>query len=273
MCKRRHTKRLPSFLDRALTPARSTLAHLILIGIPVLWGITPLWDDGSIHPWMGPHDGNGRKHSFWKKGVYYSRYAASTMFNDHILSAQGTFSSSLEAFAVHDMGWNFLYPYELSFVALFLLVRHPPHHQYSKDDDRSETAMQHFQETLNMCSIATLLFLAVLQSIHPKWSFPPLEPNFFARMILCHLLAVSISWGSLSWRATRNAETFVPTTYNDQDWRAKSARWSIPGIALISGAVRHVNESINEWMNECYGMDGLLTFLSFVVVFSLLPRL
>lgn len=206
---KRQTKMLQSFLDAELTSSRLTLAHLIIIGIPVIWGVKPLWDS-TIHPWMG------------SKVLRRFSPAASTMFNDRILSAEGAFSSSLEAFAVHDMGWHFIYPYELSFVAWFLLRN-------------SERGMLHFHETLTMCSMATILFMTILQSVHPTWSFAPFEPNFFARMVLCHLIAVSISWARLScWRGSSQ---FVPVTYSHQEWKAKSARWSIPGMALITGAV------------------------------------
>jgi hypothetical protein len=205
--KRQTTKILRSFLDSEMTPARLTLAHLIIIGIPVLWGITPLWDS-SIHSWMGSK-------------VLKNFSPASTMFNDRILSENGKFSSSLEAFAVHDMGWHLIYPYELSFVAWFILRN-------------SERGMQHFHETLTICSLATLLFMSMLQSVHPTWSFAPFEPDFFARMVLCHLIAVSMSWGSISWRRSM---IVLSWSERHEEWLARSSRWSIPGLALFTGAV------------------------------------
>lgn len=200
---------LQSFLDTEFITARLTLAHLIIIGIPVLWGITPIWDS-SIHSWMGARILKGLSP------------AASTMFNDRILAEEGKFSSSLEAFAVHDMGWNFIYPYELSFVAWFILRN-------------SERGMHHFHETLTICSLATLLFMSMLQCVHPTWSFAPFEPNFFAQMVLCHLVAVTVSWGSISWR--RSSEQVLSWSERHEEWLAKSSRWSIPGMALFTGAV------------------------------------
>ena len=143
------------------------------------------------------------------------------MFNDRILSEQGKFSSPLEAFAVQDMGWHYIYPYELSFVA-WLILRN------------SERGMQHFHETLTICSFATLLFLSMLQCIHPTWSFAPFEPNFFARTVLCHLIAVSVSFGSILWRRSSNNLSF---SEQREEWQAKSSRWSIPGMALFTDAV------------------------------------
>jgi hypothetical protein len=201
------TKILQSFLDSKMTPKRLTLAHLIIIGSPVLWGITPLWDS-SIHSWMGAK-------------ILKNFSPASTMFNDRILAEEGRFSSSLEAFAVHDMGWNFIYPYELSFVAWFILRN-------------SERGMQHFHETLTMCSVGTLLFMSMLQCVHPTWSFAPFAPDFFARMVLCHLIAVLFSWGSISWRRSSDDLSW---SARHEEWLARSSRWSIPGLALFTGAV------------------------------------
>ncbi len=200
----RHSSVLQSLLQSGLTPARLTFSHLIITGIPVLWGIKPLWDS-SLHSWMG--------------AKVFNRFSpATSMFNDRILT-EGRFASSMEASAVHDMGWLFIYPYELSLVAWFILRN-------------SQQAMEHFHDALALCSFATVLFLSLLQGIHPKWSLAPLEPDFFARMVLCHMVAVSVSAVSIALRKSNPV-----LSEWQQDWRAKSARWSIPGMALLSGAV------------------------------------
>lgn len=193
-------------MDSKLTPARLTLVHWIIIGIPVHWGIKPLWDS-RMHSWMGAR--------------FLSRFSpASTMFNDRILK-HGNFGTTLESTAVHNMGWLFIYPYELCIVAWFILRNSPQ-------------GMRNLHETLLLCSFATVVFMSILQGVHPRWSFSPFEPEFFARMVLCHMTAVSISAASIFWD-----KGILETSPSDrhQDWRAKSARWSIPGMALFVGAV------------------------------------
>lgn len=201
-----HTKKVQSLLYSELTPARLTLAHLIIIGIPVLWGIKPLWDS-SVHSWMGAK-------------FFHRLSPASTMFNDRIL-VEGKFASAVEAFAVHDMGWLFIYPYELSFVAWFILRN-------------SKRGIEKFHETFTVCSFATVLFMSLLQCVHPKWSFAPFEPDFFARMVLCHMIAIYMSSASISFRRSMDDQT-ISDQY--QNWRARTSGWSIPGMALFSGAV------------------------------------
>ena len=193
-------------MDPKLTPARLTLLHWIIIGIPVHWGMKPLWDS-TIHSWMGAR-------------ILKSFSPASTMFNERILQ-QGNFATTMEATAVHDMGWLFIYPYELSIVAWFLLRNSPQ-------------GMRHLHETLILCSFATVVVMSILQGVHPMWSFTPFEPEFFARMVLCHMTAVSIGMASIVWDPS-----FLDSSPSDrhEEWRAKSARWSIPGMALFVGAV------------------------------------
>lgn len=200
------TNTLQYVMDSKLTPARLTLVHWIIIGIPVHWGIKPLWDS-RMHSWMGAR--------------FLSSFSpASTMFNDRILK-DGHFGTTMEATAVHDMGWLFIYPYELSLVAWFLLRN-------------SHQGMRQLHETLILCSFATVVFMSILQGVHPRWSYSPFEPEFFARMVLCHMTAFSISVASIYWD-----RTFLDSSSSDrhQVWRAKSARWSIPGMALFTGAV------------------------------------
>jgi hypothetical protein len=203
MTSTRQLNRIKATLEPEVTPCRATLLHLAIIGLPVCWGLIPLWDS-SIHPWMG--------FKFLKNLLPSS----SSIFNEQILSAGGTFSSSLEAFSVHDMGWHFIYPYELSFVAWFILRS-------------SKGEMHFFHRTLTMCSFATVLFMSLLQCVHPTKSFAPFESNFFARMVLCHLLAISISTWTMSLNSTVGAQPSPDC--------AAVARWSIPGMALFVGSV------------------------------------
>jgi hypothetical protein len=89
--------------------------------------------------------------------------------------------------------------------------------------------MHFFHRTLTMCSFATVLFMSLLQCVHPTKSFAPFESNFFARMVLCHLLAISISTWTMSLNSTVGAQPSPDC--------AAVARWSIPGMALFVGSV------------------------------------
>lgn len=201
------TNLLQYAMDSKLTQARLTLLHWIIIGIPVHWGIKPLWDS-RMHSWMGAR-------------ILSCFSPASTMFNERILK-HGNFGTTMEATAVHDMGWLFIYPYELSIVAWFILRNSPQ-------------GIRRLHETLTMCSFATVVFMSMLQGVHPRWSFSPFEPEFFARMVLCHMTAISISVTGMLWEQVIRRDTSLVDRH--QDWRAKSARWSIPGMALFTGAV------------------------------------
>jgi hypothetical protein len=146
---------------------------------------------------------------------------ASTMFNERLVDGNREFSASMESFAVHDFGWLFILPYEMCFVAWFILRK-------------SEWGMQQFHETLTACSLATVVFIAALQAVHPRRQVAPFDPTFFAYVILFHSTAVAISGASIVRRRQGQTMTNPPTdSQRYQEWRARSARWSIPGTALF----------------------------------------
>lgn len=177
-----------------------------------MWGITPLWDS-SIYQWMGAT-------RFFEDTLNFI-HPASTMFNEQLLEEDKNFASSLDAMAVHDLGWIIIFPYEMSFVAWFILRQ-------------SRRGMEHFHKTLTTCSLVTILFLSALQAVHPRWSYVPFESNFFASVVFYHLTAISISISSILLRknpSSKSVEMMDLEQY--QEWRARSARWSIPGTSLI----------------------------------------
>jgi hypothetical protein len=194
-------RRLGSTLESEVTPFRAAFLHLILIGLPVGLGVIPLWDT-SIHGWMGVK---------FFSGLFQP---SSSMYNDRLLKENHAFSSPLEAFAVQDMGMRFIYQYELSLVACILLRN-------------SRSAMHFFHKALVLCSSATIMAMAWLQTLHLRADFTPFEPNFFARMVLSHLFAISFSIWTMSLKKNRNIHE---PPYS-------GGRWSIPGIALFIGSV------------------------------------
>jgi hypothetical protein len=199
----------------AATPFRSSLLHLIIIGIPVALGFIPVWD-GTLHPWM--------ERKFFRD--WFPFPSASSMFHEDLLTDVGTFSTPLEAFVVHDMGIRFIYQYELSFVACFIL--------------RQSTAMHFFHQMLVVCSFLTILAMAWLQSFHFSTEATPWEPNFFARMVLCHLLAIAASTWTMSFKGNRKFRLYPSN--------ATVARWSIPGTAVFLGSVCKCTLS---FLNSC----------------------
>lgn len=142
---------------------------------------------------------------------------SSSMYNDRLLKVlkeNRAFSSPLEAFAVQDMGMRFIYQYELSLVACMLLRN-------------SRSGMHFFHKTLVLCSFAIMMAMAWLQTLHFRSDFTPFEPNFFARMVLSHLFAISFSIWTMSLK--KNRYIHKPPYIG--------GRWSIPGIALFIGSV------------------------------------
>ena len=206
--------RARSRLESAVTPFLAVMVHLILIGIPVGLGAIPLWD-GSIHQWMG----NG-----FFSGLFPPSWS---MYNDRLLQKSGNAMTPLEAYAVHDMGWRFIYQYELSFVACILL--------------RKTTIGEHlFHKTVVIMSFLTVFAMSSIQYLHFQSPYTPFEPNFFARMVFCHLLAIAFSFGELS--AQRYKDICLPPP------SGVAAKWSIPGKAIFLGSV-----------SRCYRIGGQKT--------------
>lgn len=190
-----------STLESQVTPFRAAFLHLILIGLPVGLGVIPLWDT-SIHGWMGAKFFSGLCQP------------SSSMYNDRLLKENRALSSPLEAFAVQDMGMRFIYQYELSLVACMLLRN-------------SRSGMHNFHKALVLSSFATIMAMAWLQTWHFRSDFTPFESNFFARMVLNHLFAISFSIWTMSLKNNRDIHK-TPHI---------GGRWSIPGIALFTGSV------------------------------------
>jgi len=122
----------------------------------------------------------------------------------------------LEDFTIKEFGYRFILHYELAIAACFII------NTTCRDGKAKEAQFQQFNMTLANISIITLLLLAALQA---KGS-STFEPHLFARIVLYRLVAILMShWAAAHRRPTRQ--------------QSKAAAWSIPGLALLVGAVSH----------------------------------
>jgi hypothetical protein len=138
---------------RFITPFQGALLHLLLIGIPVRFG---LYHINPFGKWLGIP-------------------SPCSMYEDF----QGS-CSPLEIFLIQDLGYRFVLHYELAIVACFIMAR--------KVDD-TNFQIRRLHRTLIMTSFLTLLSMAWLQHFGDA-SF---ESDFFAFNVLNYLMAIGVS--------------------------------------------------------------------------------
>jgi hypothetical protein len=145
-----------------LTPYRAAFLHLVLIGIPLRFGLLPTgWGRG----WLFPETILQEPCSIFD--------SATTSSGD---------CSIQEDFAVRDFGVRFILQYELAWVVWFVM--------------RTSTfSLISFHKILLGGSFGSLLFLAWLQNFfHPAPSAHEFDTDFFTSMVFFHLLAIALSF-------------------------------------------------------------------------------
>jgi hypothetical protein len=190
-----------------LTPYRAAFIHLVLIGIPLRFGLYPTgWGRG----WLIPET---------------ILQEPCTIFDAATTSSVSGECSIEEDFAVRDFGVRFMLQYDLAWVVWFLM--------------RSSTfSLISFHEILLGASLGSLLFLTWLQNyfqpestrswwqnyFHPVPSAHEFDSDFFTSMVFFHLLAIAVSlWTVL--------------THSRPPYQVM--KWSIPANAIFCGAVRN----------------------------------
>ena len=183
---------------RFITPFQGALIHLILIGIPVRFG---LYQINPFGKWLGIP-------------------SPCSMYEDY----QGS-CSPLELFLIRDLGYRFILHYELAIVACFIInsrtssKKDDDDDNDDNDDDATSFQLRRLHRTLIMTSFLTLLCMAWLQ----HFGEVAFEADFFAFHVLNYLMAIGVSvWVS--------KPTTIPSS-------KRLASWSVPGMAVFGGVV------------------------------------
>jgi hypothetical protein len=140
---------------RFITPFQGALIHLVLIGIPVRFG---LYQINPFGKWLG----------IPSPCSMYEAYQGSC--------------SPLELFLIRDLGYRFILHYELAIVACFIIHR-------TRDDVSFQLRRLH--RALIMTSFLTLVCMAWLQHFGDDAAL--FESGFFAFHVLNYLLAIGVS--------------------------------------------------------------------------------
>jgi hypothetical protein len=192
-----------------LTPYRAAFLHLVLIGIPLRFGLYPT--------------GWGRGWGLIPETILEE---PCTIFDAATVSTSTGDCSIQEDFAVRDLGVRFILQYELAWVVWFVMRT-------------STTSLISFHEILLGSSLSSLLFLAWLQNyyhpvpseswfqhyFHPAPSAHEFDSDFFSSMVFFHLLAIAVSL----WTVLTHARPPYQVM-----------KWSIPANAIFCGAVRNM---------------------------------
>lgn len=122
-----------------------------------------------------------------------------------------------EKFMIRDSGFRFVLHYELALVACCVLG------MSKQVKPKRDAALRRFHQMLVSASFLTLIVMSCLQYFGSE---PRLEQSFFGGTVLYNLLAILTS----AWAIQKLQDT-NPTYSNGNE------SWSIPGCALMAGAV------------------------------------